>query len=93
MNKNSQVLSFTHGLHADYSNSIDWNCFHQHSNEIEMAFHPRCPISYRFGGRLEEVGAEETIMYWGAIPHQATAIPANDICYILDCSNFGIRPR
>ena len=83
MSRKTQVKSFTHGLEANYSTQIDWSCFHQHQDEIELAFHPRGEVTYRFGGRLEHVHPDETIMYWGSIPHQAIEISKNDICYYL----------
>lgn len=83
MNRQTRVISFTHGLQASYSNEIDWNHFHQHSSEIEMAFHPIGPVKYLFGGRIETIHENETFIYWGAIPHKVIESTKNDACYFL----------
>jgi len=83
MEHHYSVESFKHGLHAAYSSSIDWSKFHQHNDEIELAFHPIGNVVYRFGGRTEEFSSMETFLYWGAIPHQAIMVNPGDVCYFL----------
>lgn len=83
MNKQTRVMSFTHGLQASYSNEIDWSHFHQHSSEIEMAFHPIGPVKYQFGGRIVTISEQETFIYWGAIPHRVIESTKDDACYFL----------
>ncbi|MDX9938401.1 MAG: AraC family transcriptional regulator [Sphaerochaetaceae bacterium] len=83
MKGQTRVISFSHGLQASYSNEIDWSHFHQHSSEIEMAFHPVGPVTYLFGGREEAILQGETFLYWGAIPHRVIESMEGDTCYFL----------
>jgi AraC-like DNA-binding protein len=43
-----------------------------------MTFFPGSkPVVYRIGGRVIEVGNDDTILFWGAIPHQIVDIGKN----------------
>jgi AraC-like DNA-binding protein len=83
MERDSKVLSFTHGLQASCSRDIDWSQFHQHNGEMELAFHPRGPVTYQFGARTEQILPGETFLYWGAIPHRAILKEPGDVCCFL----------
>lgn len=83
MDRYSKVLSFTHGLQASCSKDIDWSQFHQHNGEMELAFHPRGPVTYQFGARTEQILPGETFLYWGAIPHRAIMKEPGDVCCFL----------
>jgi AraC-like DNA-binding protein len=71
------IEDFIFGLNCDIKVYNPWDCFHRH-DEIEMTFFlTRKPVVYRIGGRVIEVENDDTILFWGAIPHQIVDIEKN----------------
>ena len=65
----NNVLELKFGLGCRIDPIKPWNCLHRH-NEIEFSFFKTGPVFCRFRGEPREVQENQTLLFWGAIPHQ-----------------------
>lgn len=77
MQKKLTVDSLEQGLtlKSIVYNDKYWFHFHQHPDDLEMVIHTKGPVIYSFGRNIEQIQHTETILYWGAIPHQVLQAP------------------
>jgi AraC-like DNA-binding protein len=72
-----RVEDLTFGLTCILSIEHPWDCLHRH-DEIELTFFiTQNPVIYRIGGRVMEIEEEDTLLFWGAVPHQLIYIGPN----------------
>ncbi len=77
------ILDLKFGLNCGWERVKEWNCFHRH-DEIEFLFFPKGDnILYRFGGKVVEIQHDQSILFWGAIPHQLVEISEDNVQYWL----------
>ncbi|MDP2791740.1 MAG: helix-turn-helix domain-containing protein [Rectinemataceae bacterium] len=75
------IIDFKFGLFCDIVRVESYDCLHRH-NEIEILFYPNNnPVICRFGAQLIELQPDQTVLFWGAIPHQLVSIPENNTQY------------
>lgn len=81
--KNQKVIDLTFGLICGSRTVNPWDVMHRH-DEVELTFFlSDKPVIYRFGGRQFEIQSEETLLFWGAIPHQLVDITPKNLQYWL----------
>ncbi len=79
----NSVLDLSFGFGCDIGKARSWDVFHSH-DEVELAFfHRGEPIQYRVGGHQFEVHSEDTLLFWGAVPHQLVDISSDNLLYWL----------
>ena len=72
------IVDLKFGLFCDVLNVCSYDNLHRH-NEIEIIFFPnRRPATVRFGAQVIEIQPEQTVLFWGAIPHQLMHIEAKE---------------
>ena len=77
------IVDLKFGLFCDVLNVCSYDNLHRH-NEIEIIFFPnRSPATVRFGAQIIEIAPEQTVMFWGAIPHQLMHIEEENLQYWL----------
>jgi AraC-like DNA-binding protein len=70
--KSVQEMKF--GLTCGITVNRPWDCLHRH-DEVELTFfRTRRPVIYRLSGKLIEIRASDTLLFWGALPHQLVDI-------------------
>jgi len=79
--KKNDIVDLKFGLFCDVVKVHSYNDLHRH-NEIEIIFFPnRSPATVRFGAQIVEVQPEQTVLFWGAIPHQLMHIEDDNLQY------------
>ena len=77
------IVDLKFGLFCDVLNVCSYDNLHRH-NEIEVIFFPnRTPATVRFGAQIIEIQPEQTVLFWGAIPHQLMHIEEQSLQYWL----------
>lgn len=77
------IVDLKFGLFCDVLNVCSYDNLHRH-NEIEIIFFPnRSPATVRFGAQTIEIQPEQTVLFWGAIPHQLMHIEEENLQYWL----------
>jgi len=75
------IVDFKFGLFCDVLNAHYYDSLHRH-DEIEILFFPnRNPTTVRFGAQIIEIQPEQTVLFWGAIPHQLMHIGEENLQY------------
>ena len=75
------IVDLKFGLFCDVVRVRSYNDLHRH-NEIEMIFFPdQSPAKVRFGAQIIDIQPEQTILFWGAIPHQLVHIDDESLQY------------
>jgi AraC family transcriptional regulator, melibiose operon regulatory protein len=68
------IVEMKFGLYCGIARVESYDCLHRH-DEVEMMFFSKGhPVIWRFGARLMELQADQTVLFWGAIPHQLVSI-------------------
>lgn len=76
-----RIVDFKFGLFCDVLNVQVQDDLHRH-NEIEILFFPnKSPTTVRFGAQIIEIQPEQTVLFWGAIPHQIVQIEDESLQY------------
>lgn len=77
------IVDLQFGLNCGWERVKPWACFHRH-DEVELTFFVGdTPVLYRFGGKLIEIRPNQTVLFWGAIPHQLVEIAPVNVQYWL----------
>lgn len=77
------ILDLKFGLNCGWEPVRPWDCFHRH-DEVEMLFSiSDQAVIYRFGGNLIEIKPRQTVLFWGALPHQLVEIERDALQYWL----------
>jgi AraC-like DNA-binding protein len=72
------VEDFIFGPNCRIAVHPPWDSLHRH-DEIELSFfRTEKPVVFRIGGRVIELKGEDTLLFWGAMPHQIVDI-ARDV--------------
>jgi AraC-like DNA-binding protein len=75
------IVDFKFGLYCDILHVESYDCLHRH-NEVEILFFPKnSPVTIRFGAQIIDLLPEQTVLFWGAIPHQLVSIPRENLQY------------
>jgi len=75
------IIDFKFGLFCDVLNAHSYDSLHRH-DEIEILFFPnKNPTTVRFGAQIIEIQPEQTVLFWGAIPHQLMHIGEENLQY------------
>lgn len=75
------IVDLKFGLFCDVVRVRSYNDLHRH-NEIEIIFFPnQNPARVRFGAQIVEIQPEQTVLFWGAIPHQLVHIEDESLQY------------
>jgi AraC-like DNA-binding protein len=75
------IIDFKFGLFCDILNAHSYDSLHRH-DEIEILFFPnKNPTTVRFGAQIIEIQPEQTVLFWGAIPHQLMHIDEENLQY------------
>ena len=75
------IVDLKFGLLCDVLKVHSYDSLHRH-DEIEILFFPnKSPTTVRFGAQIIEIQPEQTVLFWGAIPHQLMHIEAENLQY------------
>ncbi len=75
------IVDFKFGLFCDIVHVQSYDCLHRH-NEVEILFFPKNnPVTIRFGAKIIDLLPDQTVLFWGAIPHQLVSIPQDNLQY------------
>jgi AraC-like DNA-binding protein len=75
------IIDLKFGLYCDVLTVRSYDSLHRH-DEIEILFFPnKSPATVRFGAQIIQVEPEQTILFWGSIPHQLMHIEDDSIQY------------
>jgi len=75
------IVDLKFGLFCDVLNVQSYDNLHRH-DEIEILFFPnKSPTTVRFGAQIIEIQPEQTVLFWGAIPHQLMHIEDENLQY------------
>ena len=76
-----RIVDLKFGLFCDVLNVRSYDTLHRH-DEIEILFFPnKSPTTVRFGAQIIEIQPEQTVLFWGAIPHQLMQIEEENLQY------------
>lgn len=76
-----EIVDLEFGLFCDVVRVRSYDNLHRH-NEIEIIFFPNeTPARVRFGAQIVEVQPDQTVLFWGAIPHQLVQIDDESLQY------------
>ncbi|HCM28260.1 MAG: hypothetical protein A2Z99_18470 [Treponema sp. GWB1_62_6] len=75
------IIDLKFGLFCDVLKVHSYDSLHRH-DEIEFLFFPnKNPTIVRFGAQIVEIKPEQTVLFWGAIPHQLMNIEDDNLQY------------
>jgi AraC family transcriptional regulator, melibiose operon regulatory protein len=75
------IVDLKFGLHCDVLRVSSYKNLHRH-DEIEILFFPNAtPATVRFGAQVVEIQPDQTVLFWGAIPHQLMSIEDQSLQY------------
>lgn len=75
------IIDLKFGLFVDVLHATSYDSLHRH-DEIEILFFPNSsPAVVRFGAQIVEMKPSQTVIFWGAIPHQLVRIEDENVQY------------
>lgn len=74
------IVDLKFGLFCDVLRVSSYNDLHRH-NEVEIIFFPNALARVRFGAQIIDIQPEQTVLFWGAIPHQLVHIEDKSLQY------------
>ncbi len=76
----TRIVTIPHGLETAVVPLAPWESYRRH-DVVEFCFHSHGPVAYDIGGRREIVAEDETVMFWGELPHRIIRAPEGSYHY------------
>jgi len=81
--KKNQIIYLVFDLNCGHQKVQPWNALHRH-NEVELTFFiTQKPVIYLFGGQKIQIYPDDTLLFWGAVPHQLLEVEEKNLQYWL----------
>jgi len=78
-----KIIDITFHLNCGHVHVTPWDVLHRH-NEVELTFFlVKRPVLYLIGGQMLRIHPEDTLLFWGALPHQLISIEKENLQYWL----------